>query len=168
MNAKGISIGLSHTSVTTDGGIDRRGKAGEVTSPSTRFPRSVNGGLRLVDDPDPAALPASSADISDFDARAPRLSIVGQAQRVVLAGGAAARRAAVHEQLADSLPRARLLEAADVWEVLQLAPRASLVVLAGDLHDAAATAVMRLLAHRHPDLNVISLADSTADPATAR
>jgi hypothetical protein len=86
----------------------------------------------------------------------------------VLAGGDSATRAAVRQELLRSEPRALVFEADDVWELLQLAPRASLVVLAGDLQDAPAAALVRLLGHRHPELNVISPADSAADPAAAR
>jgi hypothetical protein len=86
----------------------------------------------------------------------------------VLAGGDTTTRAAVREELLLSEPAALVFEADDVWELLQLAPRASLVVLAGDLQDAPAAALLRLLSHRHPDLNVILPADSTAGPAAAR
>jgi hypothetical protein len=86
----------------------------------------------------------------------------------VLAGGDSATRAAVREELLRGEPRALVFEADDVWDLLQLAPRASLVVLAGDLQDAPAASLVRLLGHRHPELNVISPAGATAKPATGR
>ena len=132
-------------------------------SPSSRFRRS---GSRLwaVDGPagDPDRAPGTQG------ASQARLSIVGGRPRLVLSGGDPGTRALVREELERGEPELLVLEALDAWELLQIAPRAAFVVLAGDLPDAPATAMLRLLAHRHPELNVISLADRPADPATAR
>ena len=98
----------------------------------------------------------------------PRPAFVGERPRLVLGGSDPATRALVRVDLERSEPGLLVLEALDAWELLQLAPRAELVVLAGDLRDAPAESMVRLLAHRHPDLNVISLAARPADPATAR
>lgn len=140
----------------------RRGGALNA-SPAPRFPRSTRDRLRVLKNPDGAPLEPGAAG-----APRARLSLVGGRPRLVLGGDTARRRAIVRDELESSLPDALVLEATEVWEILQLAHRAGLVVLVGDLLDAPARAVMRLLAHRHPDLNVISLADSTADPASAR
>lgn len=97
-----------------------------------------------------------------------RLSAVGGRPRLVVAGADAGTRAALREELIWTHPYALILEAGDLWEVLQLAPRATVLILAGDLQDAPVAQLLRLLAHRHPDLDIISLADNPADPATAR
>ena len=133
-------------------------------SPSRRFRRSASQQLRVLpghaagDDPAPGTEGTSQA----------RLSLVGGRPRLVLSGAEPSLRALVREELQRSEPDVLVLEAIDAWELLQVAPRAELVVLAGDLPDAPADAMVRLLAHRHPELNVISLADRTVDPATTR
>jgi hypothetical protein len=88
--------------------------------------------------------------------------------RVVLAGGELGRRAAVNYELAYRMPDAVVLEADEVWEVLQQAPGSCLVVLAGDLDDAPAVALERLLAHRHPELTVLTLYGRPLDTALAQ
>jgi hypothetical protein len=88
--------------------------------------------------------------------------------RVVMAGGELGRRAAVNYELAYRMPDAVVLEADEVWEVLQQAPGSCLVVLAGDLDDAPAVALERLLAHRHPDLTVLTLYGRPLDTALAQ
>lgn len=130
--------------------------------PSHRFHRG-GAPLQVLRNPDGA--PPARAVATAHQAR---LSLVGGRPRLVLCGGGAAQRAAVREQLIASVPGALVLEATDVWEVMQLAPRSNLVVLAGDLPDGAADAVVRLLAHRHPELAVISLAGGGAEPTEAR
>jgi hypothetical protein len=88
--------------------------------------------------------------------------------RVVLAGGELGRRAAVNYELAYRMPDAVVLEADEVWEVLQQAPGSCLVVLAGDLDDAPAVALERLLAHRHPELTVLTLYGRPLDTVLAQ
>jgi hypothetical protein len=98
----------------------------------------------------------------------PRFRDSGDVPRVVLAGGELGRRAAVNYELAYRMPDAVVLEADEVWEVLQQAPGSSLVVLAGDLEDAPAVALERLLAHRHPELTVLTLFGRPLDAALAQ
>lgn len=88
--------------------------------------------------------------------------------RVVLAGGELGRRATVNYELAYRMPDAVVLEADEVWEVLQQAPDSCLVVLAGDLDDAPAVALERLLAHRHPELTVLTLYGRPLETALAQ
>jgi DNA-binding NtrC family response regulator len=75
---------------------------------------------------------------------------------VLLAGADARRRAILRAELAATLPRRTTFsEAQDIAEVLERAPRSRMVVLAGDLDDADAESLMRLLGARHPQLPVI-------------
>ena len=93
----------------------------------------------------------------DSDRPRPRLRVIDDRPRVVLAGGELGRRSVVNCELAYRVPDAVVVEADEVWEVLQQAPGSSLVILAGDLEDAPAVALERLLAHRHPELSVLTL-----------
>jgi len=75
---------------------------------------------------------------------------------VLIAGADDRRRATLRAELAATLPRrTRFCEADDVAEVLERAPFSRMMVLAGDLHDADAESLMRLLGHRHPRLPVV-------------
>lgn len=85
---------------------------------------------------------------------------------VLLAGADASRRAALRAEFGATLPRgATFSEADDVSEVLERAPSSRMVVLAGDLDDADADSLMRLLGRRHPRLAVICVEEPM--PATA-
>ena len=134
-----------------------------TTPPFSRFSRPASERFRVLSNPAGPDLAPGSQGVSQA-----RLSIVGGRPRLVLSGADPATRALVREELERGEPEVLVLEALDAWELLQLAPRATMVVLAGDLPDATASAMVRVLAHRHPDLNVISLAGTPADPATAR
>jgi hypothetical protein len=79
--------------------------------------------------------------------------------RIVLAGADAIRRDRTRTQLRSRNPGALVIEVLNVWELLTHAPECQLVVLAGDLDDAPADALMRLLSHRHPKLPVVRLRD---------
>lgn len=75
---------------------------------------------------------------------------------VLLAGADAGRRAALRIEFAATLPpRTRWVEADDVAGVLERAAHSRMAILAGDLDDADAAALMRLLGRRHPELPVI-------------
>lgn len=77
---------------------------------------------------------------------------------VLLAGADSYRRAILRAELASTLPRmTRFREAEEVAQVLEHAPYSRLVVLAGDLRDAEAEPLMRLLGQRHPELAVVCL-----------
>jgi hypothetical protein len=79
---------------------------------------------------------------------------------VLLAGADACGRELLREEIAATLPhRTRFIEAEDVCEVLEQAPLSRLVILAGDLDDASAESLMRMLGHRHPQLPVVCVED---------
>ena len=68
------------------------------------------------------------------------------------------RRDAIRRELIVALaPGTPFGEASKVWEVLQQAPQSGVVMLAGDLQDASAQALMSLLEHRHPRLPIVVL-----------
>lgn len=92
---------------------------------------------------------------------APREIVPGEPSLTVLVAGADAyRRAILRAELASTLPRmTRFCEAEEVAQVLKHAADSRLVVLAGDLQDAEAESLMRLLGQRHPQLPVVSLDD---------
>lgn len=84
----------------------------------------------------------------------------GAAERLVLvAGGERSSRAAVMRDLTETMPaNTRFDEASDAWEVLALAPESRMIVLSGDLGDLSARSAMNMLAHRLPEVPVVSLA----------
>jgi hypothetical protein len=77
---------------------------------------------------------------------------------VLVAGSDAYRRAILRAELTSTLPRmTRFCEAEEVAQVLEHAGASRLVILAGDLQDADAESLMRLLGQRHPQLPVVYL-----------
>jgi hypothetical protein len=96
--------------------------------------------------------------------RRPELRIVSDGGRelaarvapVLLAGADADRRAVLRAEFGATLPpRTRWVEADDVAGVLERAAYSRMVILTGDLDDADAVSLMRLLGRRHPELPVI-------------
>jgi hypothetical protein len=96
--------------------------------------------------------------------RRPELRIVSDGGResaarvapVLLAGADAGRRAVLRAEFGATLPpRTRWVEADDVAGVLEHAAYSRMVILTGDLDDADALSLMRLLGRRHPELPVI-------------
>jgi hypothetical protein len=99
------------------------------------------------------------ADVTE--ARRPALRIVTEESHevtsVLLAGADACRREALRAELSATLPpRTPFSEAEEVSEVLERAPSSGVVILTGDLDDADADSLVRLLGRRHPRLPVIS------------
>jgi hypothetical protein len=86
---------------------------------------------------------------------------------VLLAGANAGTRAALRAEFGATLPpRTRWVEANDVAGVLERAAYSRMAILAGDLDDADAESLMRLLGRRHPELPVICV-DAPMMPAAA-
>lgn len=80
------------------------------------------------------------------------------AHPVLIAGRDSRRRAAVREELSVTMPPQTVFDQAGaVWEVLALAPSSRMVVLSGELADAPTDSLVRMLAHRHPGLPIVSL-----------
>jgi len=130
-------------------------------------PRSREGSRRpvlRVLSPSAWHEPSPTGNPDATEPRRPELRIVpggGQesASRVtpvLLAGADAAGRAALRAEFGATLPpRTRWVEADDVAGVLERAAYSRMVILAGDLDDADAVSLMRLLGRRHPELPVI-------------
>jgi hypothetical protein len=98
------------------------------------------------------------------DAQPPALRVVDGPSRVLLAGGDADRRAALLDELTQTLSASTVFEQADaVCEVLEHAPGSRMVFITGDLDDAPAESLMRMLAHRHPGLAVLVVDDPMRD-----
>ncbi len=109
--------------------------------------------------------------------RGPTLRIVPDAGRepaphiapVLLAGANASGRAVLRAELGATLsPRTRWVEADDVAGVLERSAYSRMVILAGDLDDADAESLMRLLGRRHPELPVIRVDASMPAAAGGR
>ena len=78
---------------------------------------------------------------------------------VLVAGRERSSRAEVMRDLTATMPaNTRFDEASDAWEVLALAPDSRMIVLSGDLGDLSAKSAMHMLAHRLPEVPVVSLA----------
>ncbi len=97
-----------------------------------------------------------------------RLRVVDHRPRVIVAGGGPERRRSVREHVRATLGDATVCETTDLWSVLAQAPTSHLVILTGDLAEASAHELERLLAHRHPKLKVLRSASEPQpepDPA---
>jgi hypothetical protein len=98
------------------------------------------------------------------DAQPPALHVVDGPSSVLLAGGDADRRTALLDELTQTLAADTVFEQADtVCEALEHAPGSRMAFIAGDLDDAPAESLMRMLAHRHPGLAVLVVDDPTRD-----
>src|ERR1700737_3521379 len=96
---------------------------------------------RLAHGPAPALAPAPAP-------RAP----------VLIAGRDTARRAEVRRDLSELMPAGtRFEERGTFWEVLVQAPSARMVILSGEVDELSAESLLHTLAHRPPDLPVVSL-----------
>ncbi len=116
---------------------------------------SVQGGRGEPREPQTGGL-----DLSE--PRRPALRLVAEENHevapVLLAGADASRRAVLRAEFGATLPPCTpFSEAEDVSEVLERAPSSRMVILAGDVDDADAQSLMRLLGRRHPRLPVISV-----------
>jgi len=76
----------------------------------------------------------------------------------------AAAVAALLDELTQTLPASTVFEQAGaVCEVLEHAPGSRMVFITGDLDDSSAESLMRMLAHRHPELPVLVVDNPTRD-----
>jgi hypothetical protein len=92
-----------------------------------------------------------------------------EAGPVLLAGADPARRAVLRAEFGATLPRRiPFAEAHDVSDVLERARSSRMVILAGDLDDADADSLMRLLGRRHPQLPVICVEEPMPAAAGGR
>jgi hypothetical protein len=88
----------------------------------------------------------------------PALRVVGATTRVVIADADSARRASVLDDLTQTMSEnTTFLEAATVAELLEHAPGSRTVIIGGTLDDIPARSLIRILAQRHPHLQVINL-----------
>jgi hypothetical protein len=105
-------------------------KGGSQVAPAETQPPT----LRLLDDPKPSEQP------------------------VLLAGGDADARAAVLDDLTETMPPNTIFEQAGaIWEVLVRAPECSMVILSGELEEISAESLMQMLVHRSPEVPVVCL-----------
>ncbi|HKH79189.1 MAG TPA: hypothetical protein VK272_07235 [Solirubrobacteraceae bacterium] len=88
----------------------------------------------------------------------PALRLMVDPAPVLIAGSDSARRAALIDDLTQTMPQSTLFEEASaVSEVLEQAPASRMVILSGDLDDTPAESLMHMLGHRHPGLPVVSV-----------
>jgi hypothetical protein len=121
--------------------------------------------LRVLGPGEPLSSPVDRPDASE--SRRPALRIVPGGDRgpgaskprvapILLAGADEHARAILRTELGATLPsRTRWVEADDVAEALERAVYSRMAILAGDLDDADAESLMRLLGRHHPELPVI-------------
>jgi hypothetical protein len=80
------------------------------------------------------------------------------ASPILVAGRDACQRAAVLDELTQTMPPSTVFEeVGEFCDVLERAAASRMVVLSGDLDDVPAESLMQKLAHRHPGLPVVSL-----------
>jgi hypothetical protein len=91
------------------------------------------------------------------------LRLLHNPSHVLIVGADPVQRASLLDQLARSMPaHTPFTEASAISEVLESAPASRMVVLSGDLDDAPAESLMRLLGHRHPRLPIVSIGTAAA------
>jgi hypothetical protein len=113
------------------------------------------------------------ADAADEFARSiagrPALRLADDPAPVLIAGTDSARRAALLDDLTQTMPQNTVFEEASaVSEVLEHAPTSCMVVLSGDLDDTPAESLMHVLGHRHPGLPVVSVDGSAPGSHASR
>jgi hypothetical protein len=118
--------------------------------------------LRLVSNNEtPAADPiANDHPVTIRDARP--LQLLGEhspdTRSVLVVAGQAARRTAVVEELAQTMPSSTSFVEADAFrELLALAAKSRMVIIGGVLEDWPVDSLKSVLAHRHPELPVVIL-----------
>jgi hypothetical protein len=101
--------------------------------------------------------PGARADAAERDSslRPTRRRAPQAAAQVLIAGrDPAARDQVLHEIMP---AQTRFLQSGTFWEVLVHAPDSRIVILSGELDDVPAESLLHTLAHRHPDLPVVSI-----------
>ena len=99
------------------------------------------------------------------DAPPPSLQVIDGPARVLLAGSDAGRRAALLDELAQTLSAGTVFAEADaVCDVLEHAPNSRMAFITGDLDGTPAESLMHVLAHRHPELPVLIVDSPTRSP----
>ena len=93
--------------------------------------------------------------------------------RVLLAGLDEARRGKLRQELSRTLaPDTVFVETSEAWELVQQAPGSRMVMLTGDLHEASAESITRVLGRRYPGIPVLRfdqapILDTAPDQHTA-
>ncbi len=138
------------------------GDAGNVAamsparSPTRTRARSRAPALRLLPDLGPISPRAQPEPLRGHGVPPPALRVIDGPARILLAGADAARRAALLEELTQTLSASTVFAEADsVCEALEHAPDSRMAIIAGDLDDTPAESLMQMLAHRHPELPVL-------------
>jgi hypothetical protein len=94
---------------------------------------------------------------------APQGQPASQGQPILLAGGDHSARTAVLGDLARSMPSSTSFEQASaIWEVLARAPQSKMVILSGELEGIPAQSLMQMLGHRHPEVPVVCIDDTSS------
>ncbi len=127
-------------------------------SPVRTRPRARGPALRLLH----GQGPTHPEPLRGHDDPLPALRVIDGPTSILLAGSDAGRRAALLDELIQTLPTSTVFAEADaVCEALEHAPGSRMAIIAGDLDDAPAESLMHMLAHRHPDLPVLIVDNPT-------
>jgi len=127
-----------------------------TSSPARTRSRSRAPALRLLPALNPTHPPAHPKPLRGQDVPPPQLRVLDGPTRVLLAGSDAGRRAALLDELTQTLSASTVFaQAGAVCEVLEHAPRSCMAFITGDLDDVPAESLMAMLAHRHPELPVL-------------
>ncbi len=125
-------------------------------SPTRTRSRARAPALRLLPDLSPTHTRTHTEPLRGHDAPPPALCVIDGPTRILLAGSDAGRRAALFEELTQTLSASTVFAEADsVCEALQHAPDSRMAIITGDLDDSPAESLMHMLAHRHPELPVL-------------
>jgi hypothetical protein len=135
-------------------------------------PRAERPTLRLLDGcggADPEIVCHARRRVRQAPPKLAKLRLIESQPRVLVAAADARRRESVRDELSRTLsPGTIIEEAAEMCDVLEQAPSTRMVVVAGDLDDASAEVLARLLGRTHPSLPIITLGLDAPSPAPLR
>jgi hypothetical protein len=98
---------------------------------------------------------------SESKGEPPVLRLLAVTSRIVIGDPDAPRRAALLDELTQSMPESTVfLEASTVTQLLDHARGSRMVILGGPLEEIPTSSLMRLLAARHPGVHVVNLQPS--------
>jgi len=133
-------------------------------SPTRTRARSRAPALRLLPALSPTHPRAQPEPLRGHDVPPPALCVIDGPARILLAGADAGERAALLDELTQTLSASTVFaQAHAVCEVLEHAPDSRMAIITGDLDDASTESLMQMLAHRHPELPVLIVDSPTSN-----
>lgn len=117
--------------------------------------------LRLVKGVQAGTPPRPASELPAIDVRPGAQDRPRDSEQVLVAGSDPSARASMLVELRSLLPAETcFVEAGETWEMIARSADSRMVVLTGDLGEASASSLLRLLARRNPALPVLVVGDA--------